>query len=560
MQLNPLGDCAVLVTLGTGNRNASLDTVARLAWALNVAPLDGVTDIVPSFSTITVHYDPAKVAAGGGSGAPWDRIVVWIEAVAKAPLGARGAAAAREVVVPVSYGGAHGPDLPAVAAHARMTVADVIRTHAGARYRVAALGFSPGFPYLLGLPARLATPRKATPRLRVPPGSVGIGGGQSGIYSVETPGGWAIIGRTPLRLFRTENEAEPTLLRAGDTVKFIAVSESEGARFEEAVAAPAPAKIARHAATVEVLKAGALTTVQDLGRTGFQHLGVSVGGAMDQRAARVANLLLGNPPDAPLLEAIGTGPELKFLKNTWIAVTGAEVGGVARLRPLRVEAGQVVSLAQLVRGACVYLAIQGGFDVARVLGGAGTLVRAGLGGLNGRALQVGDRLAARAGGLETRTDWSASAEFSTAPAGEVTVRFVRGLQWAWFAAESRRAFLTTPFRVTPRSDRMGLRLEGVALRLDEAHEMASEGVGFGSVQVPSDGNPIVLMADRQTIGGYPKVGHVISVDLPLLAQARAGDSVRFAEVNVAEAQSLYLKQEQDLAWLAVGLRAKLRLT
>ncbi|MFA6961650.1 MAG: 5-oxoprolinase subunit PxpB [Opitutaceae bacterium] len=555
MQLIPLGDCAVLVVLKAKNSVAALNAVAQLARSLNASPLPGVSDIVPAFTTVTVHYDPALVPLG--EGVPVARVIDWIKTVPPAPK-SRKLKVVREVVVPVCYGGEQGPDLAAVAAHSKLAEAAVIRVHTKAEYRVAAVGFSPGFPYLLGLAPRLATPRRTTPRTAVPAGSVGIGGTQTGIYPMATPGGWSLIGRTPLRLFRPENEAEPTLLEAGDIVKFVAITEKQAAEQQEKpVVLPTP-KVSKNTGVFEVVSAGALTTVQDMGRAGRQHQGISVGGPMDRQAARVANLLLGNDENAALLEVTLTGPELKFLRDTWIAVTGASITGVPGWRPWQVTAGQVVSLAELTRGARAYVAVAGGLEIARVLGGAGTMLRAGVGGWHGRALQEGDRLGARPGVLETAGNWSASAEFNAATGTDVTVRFLRGPQWEWFAAASRRTFLGKLFKITAKSDRMGLRLSGAELRLEKEQELVSEGVGFGSVQVPPDGHPIVLMADRQTIGGYPKIAHIIAVDLPKLAQARAGDAVRFQEISIDEAQALYLEQEHSLAMLAAGVRAKLK--
>lgn len=555
MQLIPLGDCAVLVVLKAKNSVAALESVEKKTRALRAAVAAGVTDIVPAFTTVTVHYDPARIAAGEGT--PFERVCRWIKEAPAAPKDARRKPAAA-VVVPVCYGGEQGPDLAAVAAHTKLAEAEVIRVHTKAVYRVAAVGFSPGFPYLLGMAPRLATPRRATPRTLVPAGSVGIGGAQTGVYPTATPGGWALIGRTPLRFFRPENEADPTLLEAGDTVKFIAITEKQAAQLEEKPVVATAAKVSKQAAVFEVIKPGLLTTVQDLGREGRQHHGIPAGGPMDRQAARVANLLLGNDEHDAFLEVTLTGPELRFLRDTWIAVTGADVRGVPGWRPWRVEAGQVVSLVELSRGARAYVAVLGGLDVARVLGGAGTLLRAGIGGWNGRALQAGDRLGARPGTLETGGNWSVAGGFNAATGGDVSVRFTRGPQWDWFAAASRRTFLAKRFKITAQSDRMGLRLDGPALRTDGARELASEGVGFGSIQVPPDGKPIVLMADRQTIGGYPKIGHVIAADLPRLAQARTGDQVRFQEVALAGAQAAHLEQEHSLALLAAGLRAKLK--
>jgi antagonist of KipI len=280
---------------------------------------------------------------------------------------------------------------------------------------------------------------------------------------------------------------------------------------------------------------------------------------MDRTAARVANVLLGNDENEPLLELTVNGPELLFLRDSWIAVTGAEVRGVPGWRPWKVDAGQIVSFTELVRGARAYLAIAGGLEVARVLGGTGTMLSTVVGGWNGRALKTGDRLGVRPGILELEGRWSASADFRATSAGEVTVRFIAGPQWAWFSSASRRALVTEAFKITAKSDRMGLRLSGPELGLDSvSRELLSEGVAFGSVQVPPDGRPIVLMADRQTVGGYPKIAQVTSVDLAKLAQARTGDTVRFKETTLAEAQALYLEQEQSLAMLVAGVRAKVK--
>lgn len=545
----------MIAVVNAKSPSVALNAIAQITRNLNAEPLAGVTDIVPAYVTVTVHFDPAKVVCdASGEETPLARVGAWIKAAAT--RAGRSAAPAREVVVPVCYGGERGPDLADVAAHAKLSEAAVIRAHCKPVYRVAAVGFSPGFPYLLGLPSALAAPRRETPRLKVPAGSVAIGGVQTGIYPLASPGGWNVIGKTPLRLFRPEDETRPTLLEPGDRVRFVGVSETEAANHNDAEPSKIEQKVSRQAAVLEVLKPGALTTVQDLGRSGRQHQGISVGGAMDRQAARVANVLLGNDENAPLLEAVLTGPEVKFLRDTWVAVTGARVREVPGWRPLRVRAGQVLSLLELTRGGCVYLAVAGGLDIAPVLGGAGTSLRAGLGGWNGRALKAGDRLASCSRTIEAANGWWAATDFDATEIGEVTVRCLPGPQWGWFSETTRRMFFTESFTITPKSDRMGLRLDGPVLKTDEQRDLVSEGVGFGTVQVPPDGKPIVLMADRQTIGGYPKIGHVIAADLSKLAQTRPGGRVRFKETTLGEARALYFKQEQSLAWLKAGVRAK----
>ncbi len=556
MQLTPLGDTAVLVGFNAKTEIAALEKATGIAQSLAEAAMAGVTDIVPAYATITVHYEPALVTPGAGS--PAARMMAAIEAAAAA-ASKRKNKGGREVEIPVCYGGENGRDLAEVAKHAKLKESEVIRLHSTATYRVAALGFSPGFPYLIGLPSKLHMPRRSSPRVEVPAGSVGIGSTQTGVYPLTTPGGWSLIGRTSLRLFRPEEASRPTLLEPGDIVRFKPVTERELAK-EQGVPKPfVTQKLSKQSAVIEVIRPGALTTVQDLGRTGWQHLGVPAGGAMDRRSARIANLLLGNAEDDPLLEAALVGPELKFLSDTWIAVTGAHIEGVEGWRPLKVRAGQTISLARIDHGVRVYLAVAGGLEIPRVLGGMGTLVRAGIGGLGGRSLLAGDRLAAETATMnDTVGGWSAGMEFRAAGTDEPKVRFVRGLQWEWFSAASRQVFTSKPFVITPRSDRMGMRMEGPVLKLKEPRELVSEGVGFGSVQVPPDGHPIVLMADRQTLGGYPKIAHVIAADLPLLVQARTGAKVSFAEVSLAEAQELYVKEEHSIAMFRTAVEARLR--
>lgn len=556
MQSTPLGDRAVLVTLRAKNAEAALAKTMALAAALNREPLAGVTDIVPAYSTVTVHYDPCGILAGECT--PFDRVCAWINQMPKGA--AKSAKAAPVVEVPVRYGGEDGPDLAEIARRAKLTEAEVVRVHSKAVYRVAAVGFAPGFPYLLGMPARLATPRLDTPRGKVPAGSVGIGGGQTGVYPLESPGGWSLVGRTRLRLFRPENEVAPTLFKPGDSVKFVPVARDVSVKDTEPAAEKRAFKVPKSAELFEVIKPGMLTTVQDLGRPGWQHLGITEGGVMDKPAARVANLLLGNDENAPLLEMTYSGPELVFLRDAVVAVTGAEIRDVPGWRPWAVKAGQCVSFGSFVRGARAYLAVSGGLTVPRVLGGAGTMLRGAVGGWQGRALVAGDRPGAGATTAEYAHGWRASPEFdaTTLGAEATAIRFVRGPQWDLFTAASRRSFTGKSFRVSAKSDRMGLTLEGTALRADGAAELSSEGVAFGTIQVPPDGAPIVLMADRQTIGGYPKIAQIIAVDLPRLAQAKPGSSIEFVETTLAEAQAMLMEAERAIALFGMGAKAKFR--
>jgi inhibitor of KinA len=233
MQITPLGDTALLLELGT-TIDESTHRRVQAAWrSLAAAPLPGVLELVPAYTTVTVFYDPWQVVQAG---APETGIVEWLggklrERLKYPPKLEKNKG--RTVEIPVCYGGEHGPDLALVAKQAKLSPEEVIKRHSKADYLVYLIGFAPGFPYLGGLPKELATPRHAKPRMVVPPGSVGIAGNQTGIYPLATPGGWNLIGRTPLRLFQPA-EDPPALLRAGDRVKFRAISAEEFSRQEAA--------------------------------------------------------------------------------------------------------------------------------------------------------------------------------------------------------------------------------------------------------------------------------------------------------------------------------------
>lgn len=310
---------------------------------------------------------------------------------------------------------------------------------------------------------------------------------------------------------------------------------------------------------IEILKPGVITMVQDLGRTGYLGSGMPGGGAMDRLALRVANLLVENPVGAAGLETWMAGPVLLFRTEALVAVCGASFAGVPAWQPFVVKAGEMLSLAELESGCRGYMAVAGGLVVPLVMGSASTYLRAGLGGHEGRALRKGDRMLVGPSAVivQGQVDhWHISPTVLPAYSTQPVVRVTRGAQWEWFTEETQYKLFGARYSVLPKSDRMGLRLLGAQLALKAPREMKSEAVAFGSIQVPPEGQPIVLMADRQTIGGYPKIAEVISVDLPLLAQLRPGDRVLFTHVSLDEAQALYLAEEHALSRLHEGLAEK----
>jgi antagonist of KipI len=329
---------------------------------------------------------------------------------------------------------------------------------------------------------------------------------------------------------------------------------------------------------VTVRRAGLFTTVQDGGRPGYRRYGVPVSGAMDRDAMAVANRLIGNLPDAPVLECTLQGPVLHFEEEALIAVAG-DVEGAAdgeplpTWRPVRIAPGTTVSLERIRSGCRAILAIAGGWQVPRVLGSASTYVRAGFGGVDGRALRPGDVLTPGDPPPQARIwlevlhraapqlkasapAWSAGWSVRTFPPR--VLRVVPGPEWPLFTDAARQTFTTARFRVTPHADRMGLRLEGPPLATERAVSMRSEPVTPGTVQVPPDGKPIVLAADSQTTGGYPRIGVVIQADLSKLAQLRPHDTVSFVLVTKTEARAALEAQHRARRVFesALALRAR----
>ncbi len=328
--------------------------------------------------------------------------------------------------------------------------------------------------------------------------------------------------------------------------------------------------------SLSILRPGLLTTVQDLGRHGYQQDGIIVSGAMDATALRVANLLVGNPETTAGLEITLLGPKIRFETDCLVALTGAHLSPtlngqpVGLNRPVWVAAGTELAFGRALAGSRAYLAVAGGFALAPVLGSQSTYLRAGFGGFQGRALQAGDVLSVgqfSAIGEKLRQQlaqrlshsswvparWTPGPALCPTPHPNPVIRAVRGPEYELFSEASQRAFWHEPFTVTPEADRMGYRLHGPALARPIETELLSSAVTFGTVQVPAGGQAIVLMADRQTIGGYPRLAQVITADLSALAQVRPGARIQFAEVSLAEAQALYLAQERQLRGLRRGI-------
>jgi antagonist of KipI len=322
-----------------------------------------------------------------------------------------------------------------------------------------------------------------------------------------------------------------------------------------------------------VRHAGFLTSVQDLGRHGFRRFGVSMGGALDPHALRIANLLVENDEGAAGLEITLGGFRAQFDDHRLVAWCGGGFDVRIGLTPLpsghvgSIQSGEELVVNPPRIGCRAWLAISGGIDVPKILDSRSTDLRAEFGGLDGRALRAGDviPLAAETNGAhevaallvkDRISAWSAPANWTSTAKEKPVLRFVRGCEWNAFDSSAHHAFIHDAFTVSPDSDRMGARLEGPLLWRTDERDLISEGVVPGTVQVPPNAKPIVLLGDCQTIGGYPRIAHVITVDLAVAAQLRPGERLHFREVTLFEAHRLLFQRERDLGLFRVGLEAR----
>jgi antagonist of KipI len=326
---------------------------------------------------------------------------------------------------------------------------------------------------------------------------------------------------------------------------------------------------------ITIIKSGIQTTIQDLGRFGYQKFGVITSGAMDAFAHRIANILVGNDENLPTLEITLQGPTIQFHKDTLISITGANISpkindiSIPNWRAILVKKGSRLEFGKLQNGCRAYLAVAGGYCIPKIMNSYSTYLRAELGGYLGRKLEkedelfLGDmndisktwinRLKKKRSDAFVSENWSVSSSLLSAYEQMNRIRVIEGKNFPFFSEESKQAFFQNKYRVRPQSDRMGYRLSGPNLFLKESKELLSEAVTYGTIQVPTDGQPIVLLADRQTTGGYPKIGQVATVDFSIIAQSKPGDELCFTKITLEKAQILLLKREKEILLLKHGI-------
>ncbi len=301
-----------------------------------------------------------------------------------------------------------------------------------------------------------------------------------------------------------------------------------------------------------IIKGGMLTTVQDMGRYGYQSQGINVGGVMDVRSFKIANLLLDNPENEAALEITLIGPTLEFTSDVIIAITGADFQPTLNGHPapmytaIYVHKDDVLKFGSAINGSRAYIAFSSYLKIPTVMGSRSTNLKSRFGGFKGRKLMDGDYVEFRIRRRYLPFFLSRTLDPDKYEDGTETLRVVMGPQEEKFTKEGIRTFLSGEYTVTSEFDRMGCRLDGPLITTENGSDIISDGIAFGAVQVPAHGKPIILLADRQTTGGYAKIASVISVDLPRLVQKKTDQKLRFKKVTVEEAQRLLLQEVKEL--------------
>ena len=505
----------------------------------------GVLEVLPTYCSVSIYFDAAICQ------------ISLLKDLAQKALQkseeekTESTDSARTITIPVCYEDQEfAPDLEKVALHAKLSKEEVIKLHSSSDYLIYMMGFLPGFPYLGGMNPQLETPRLETPRTKIPAGSVAIGGAQTGLYPVESPGGWNIIGRTPLRLFDVKRKPF-FLYEAGDKIRFLPITREEFENFDESlwlaqVAGKSEASIetSDNAADskevyecgggIKILEPGLLTSIQDSGITGFQKYGIGQSGAMDQISFALANQICGNEKNAACLETTLAGPLIRFVTACDFAITGA-VFENATLDGMRIEmnkkisakAGSLLSCGFASKGLRSYIAFSGGLLVPKVFRSSSTNLKSKIGGYMGRKLQADDQLAI---GINKKNPLlvpdNKSTEGFTENKDVLLLDCIKSSQFDFFQEKIVKKFTDSIYTVSAESDRMGIRFTGPGLECGKT-DIISDAIPFGAVQITSAGLPVVMAADRQTTGGYAKIACVKKSAMYRLAQALPGTKVRF---------------------------------
>lgn len=499
---------------------ASAEQTLALYDSLSATPLAGIEAMVPAARTLLIRTDGLQPLAQ------------LAREIARHQLINRTAGDYQQITIPLHY---NGEDLPFVAELYGLSVQQFIARHQQTSWKVAFIGFAPGFAYLTSMTSQWNTPRRHTPRTQIPAGSVALAGEFSGVYPGVSPGGWQLIGKTEMKMWDSRREP-PALLLPGSEVRF--VDQQHASRLISLPVTPATGRNVKPSANplLKILNPGLQTSWQDAGRSGGEVMGISPSGAMDKGAFRHANHIAGNPPDTPCLEITGGGFRALAQQDLVMVLTGAPCPVTLRISgksynvtfftPFSLAAGDEIMIGAPACGIRSYLAIRGGCETERFLNSASfdSLAKAGP-----APLQPGDLLYP-ARGIKPLAVQLSSAAIARLPASGETVilDIIAGPRTDWFTSQAIHLLTCQKWHVTMQSNRIGLRLQGEqGLERSQHQELPSEGVCSGAIQVPASGQPVLFLNDHPLTGGYPVIAALADYHLDLAGQIPPGGGICF---------------------------------
>ena len=551
MHCTLIGDHSVLIDFSKSKE--PLKSIHALSKALFANKPTWAAEIVPGLDSLVIQLQRTT----GDPKTAREQALVDLQAIGEEFEKQQGSKTSPNKIhrIQVCYHPDLGLDLPAIAKACKLSIEEVVRLHKESLYTADILGFMPGFAYFSGLNPQLRLPRLASPRPAVPKGSVAIAELQTAIYPRVTPGGWNIIGRSPNKLFDIDKNP-PGLFMAGDQMQIEEISLDEFHQLDQANTSQEVIRSLdkdNSEASIEVLQAGTFSTIQDEPRSGLSHWAVGPGGACDTASLHLANALVGNPPGTVAIEMTSTGPSLLFHEATCVAWVGAHCEGIVNNqripgnRPVWIPKGASLKFSPLNPGLRCVLAIGGGLDLPETLGRFGSHISADIG---PKRLEKGDQLTLanpkaplkssflkslyKEDDLPAYPKWSIRSPFL--PSNSITqVRCLAGPHLSFLSAKEHELFWSTVWTVSNQSNRMGLRLQGDFKVKKDLPNIPSQAITFGTVQFPPSHEPIIMLAEHQTTGGYPRLAEVIRSDLVKLAQTKPGSKLQLQLIDLEEA-------------------------
>ncbi|MCW2254224.1 KipI family sensor histidine kinase inhibitor [Providencia alcalifaciens] len=519
MRFIPVNLSAFMVELQSLEETMALTDLLR-----DMSRTFAIEELTPAARTVLVRFNPVITDVN-----------ILVKQIAALDISITDIKSGQLVTIPVHY---NGEDLVDVADYLGVSTDEVIRRHTSNEYQVAFCGFAPGFAYMVSKNAELNVPRRQSPRIRIPAGSVALAGEFSSIYPQSSPGGWQLIGVTDTAVWDIYR-AEPALLKPGYRVSFVDARKATVTHSLPRVQAPQKEVI--HSEDFTVLATGLQTLLQDFGRIGQSALGISESGAMDKAALRSANRLVGNAINEAAFEITQGGFKAQANCSMLVAVTGATcvlevttIEGVKysaqQYQPIQLARGDIIRFSRVTKGVRSYLAIRGGIEVAAVLGSCSFDILAQVG---PEPLTAGQTFAIKPLKHQTAISLNETPMIDYPSTDEVVVLdVVLGPRTDWFTAQALHSLTSQLWQVTAASNRIGLRLQGeTPLEREKHQELPSEGTCVGAIQIPANGQPVLFLNDHPLTGGYPVIGAVCEYHLDLAGQIPVNAKIQFNPIG-----------------------------